>query len=129
MRMIIYFSGDNYDKIIKAVHAGLLSQDKNLHMFHCFAKLLEVLPDGAAKTIPRIPINELRPSDILANQEHFELLKAMFVVIILRIATKRIPQLERYAKYVTKHIEHKYSHILRHASVTVCAIKNSYNFV
>ena len=111
--------GDNYDKVVKATHAGLNSKDKTLHMFHCFAKLLEVLPDSTAKTVPIMPITQLQPSDILANQEHFKTLKASFVVIILRVATKRIIQLQKYAKYITKHINHKYSEVLQHASVTV----------
>jgi len=104
---------------VKASHAGLNSKDKTLHMFHCFAKLLEVLPDSTAKTVPRIPISQLKPSDILANQGHFKILKASFVIIILRVATKRIIQLQKYSKYVTKHIDHKFSEVLKHASVTV----------
>ena len=90
-----------------------------LHMFHVFAKILEIVPDSTAKNIPRIPITELKPSDVLANQEHFKQLKALFVIICIRIATKRIPELQIYSKYVTKHINHEYSDVLQHASVTV----------
>ena len=104
---------------MKATHAGLKHKDRVIHMFHIFAKILEVIPDNTVKQIPKIPITELKPSDILANEGHFQELKEVFIVLVLRIATKRIPQLNQYAKYIVKHIKHKYSDVLRHASVTV----------
>lgn len=88
-------------------------------MFHCFGKVLEVVPDETVPSVPRIPIGELKPSDILAGQEHFQQLKSVFVLMCMRIVTKRIPELKKYSCYITKHLKHKYSDVLKHASVTV----------
>ena len=108
--------------MIKAKHAGLSKKDTVLHMFHLFAKVLEVVPDAFARQVPKIDIKLLKPSDILANQDHFKRLKSLFVIECLRVATKRIQQLKKYRKYVVKHISHKYSDVLQHASVTVMFI-------
>ena len=114
--------GDNLDRHVNATHAGLEKRDRDIHMYHVFAKVLEVMPDDSVPRSPRIPIEQLKPDDILASSQHYKQLKRFFGIHCLRIAVKRIPQLKKYAQLVTKHTKHAYSDVLKNASVTVSCL-------
>ena len=113
------FSADNFDKVLRTAHAGTLHSDRELHMMHIFAKLLEILPDQTTPREPRIPIKDLKAEDILPNKTHFEKLKKVMIIMCLRVVTSRIEEFKHLAKEVVKHIPHKYSADLKHASVVV----------
>ena len=112
-------SADNYDKVLRSAHAGSLHKDRELHMMHVFAKILEILPEATTPRQPLIPIENLTAEDLLPNKDHFAELKKIMVILCMRVITKRVSQLKHLAKQITKHIPHKYSEDLKHASVTV----------
>jgi len=77
------------------------------------------MPDEKLKDTPHIPISELKPEDILPNAEHFKELKRRFVLHCIRILLRRVECLKKYGKTVSKHIPHKYTDEMKHASVIV----------
>lgn len=88
-------------------------------MVHGFAKLLEILPDDRLKDTPKRSIDDLKAEHILPKKEDFLQLKKLFIIHCLRIICKRIPELNQLENHINKHVKHRYSEDLKHASVTV----------
>ena len=112
-------SGDNLDRHVAARHAGLDKKDHEIHMYHCYAKPIEIVPKQYTKNVPKIPIEDLTPEDIIPNVKNYDQLKKTFAIIGLRILTKRLPELQNYKKHIIKHIPHKYSNDMKQPSVIV----------
>ena len=93
-------------------------------MIHGYIKMLEILPTNGMKDTPKTPIENLTPGHLLANKEHFRTLSSLIEVHCLRTVCKRKPELQKIDKHVPKHIKHKYSEDLRHATVTVSTDKS-----
>jgi hypothetical protein len=98
---------------MKATHAGLQNQDKNQHMFHIFAKIIAILPYSSASGFQgyNLRTEALWHSHILVNKDNYSRLQAKFVIICLRTATKRIPELKKYASYVVEHVQNENSDV------------------
>ena len=124
-QIITLISADNYDKVLRSAHAGILCTDKELHFMHIFAKILEILPHLTTPKEPLIPIANLKAEDLLPNKTHFAALKIILVIICLRVITMRVDQFKHLAKKVVKHIPHKYSEDLKYASVVVSSVSFS----
>eukprot|EP00116_Pleurobrachia_bachei_P003288 sb/3463550/ len=86
----------------------------------CLGKVCEIVPPAyLSPTKPRLMLKDLTANMFLPQKEDFEQFLDVSVILSLREIVKRVPQLNKFASLVVRHIPHQHSKDLANSSVIV----------
>lgn len=107
---------DNIDFEKRAKHMGIEKQNESIHWMSGYAVQLEQpghhLPDIA----PQNCLLKKPNSDFVPSDNDIALLKKEFVILWMRVITRRIPCLTNLQRHAVWHIKHQYSESMENPS-------------
>ena len=101
--------GDNLDTRVLPRNMRADHQSQSLHYFNMYAVQDRIDLSHLSNESRVIDSDDIDLGKLLPLAEDYDALRSNFVILVSRILVENMPQLSKYAVFVTKNIEHKYS--------------------